>query len=66
MFFLTRCVYVAIALLSSASFVYGYIDLGTGSYAIQVVLGALVGLLYTIKVKWIAIRQFLNRFFKKK
>ena len=40
-----------------------YIDAGTGSIIIQIVLGSLVGGLFLLKVYWGKIRQFFGRHF---
>jgi hypothetical protein len=41
--------------------VYGYLDPGTGSVAIQLVLGTLVALLATVKLYWARINSFERR-----
>ena len=40
-----------------------YIDAGTGSMIIQIVLGSLVGGLFLLKVYWGKIRQFYSKRF---
>jgi hypothetical protein len=41
--------------------VYGYLDPGTGSIAIQVILGGIVALLATLKLYWARITSWLRR-----
>lgn len=43
--------------------VYGYIDPGTGSYVIQVLIAALVGASLGFKVYWKRIKTFLKKRF---
>lgn len=46
--------------------VYGYLDPGTGSYILQIVLAAFVGAAFTVKIYWAKIKTvFLNIFSKK-
>jgi hypothetical protein len=45
---------------------YGYIDPGTGSYFLQLVLAALLGSLYAVKVYWKKIRSFFKNIFSKR
>lgn len=44
---------------------YAYIDPGSGSYVIQVLIGLLMGALYAVKIYWSrlsgALRQFLEK-----
>ena len=41
---------------------YAYLDPGTGSYILQLVLGALVGMLFAVKIFWKNITTFLGNF----
>ena len=45
--------------------VYAYLDLGTGSYILQLILGALLGGLYAIKLYWKKIKNFFKNIFSK-
>jgi hypothetical protein len=45
------------------SSVYGYIDPGTGSYVVQVLIAAFVGASLGIKVYWKKIRTLLEKWF---
>lgn len=40
--------------------VHAYIDPGTGSYFIQLLVGGLLALLYTVKIYWTRIRSFIS------
>ncbi len=57
-------------LFSSISFLtlpnaYGYIDPGTGSVIIQMIIGGLVGVGIAVKVFWFRIKSALSPGFKK-
>ena len=39
---------------------YAYLDLGTGSYLFQLFIGALLGVLYAIKIYWSKIIIFIK------
>ena len=41
--------------------VYGYLDPGTGSIAIQLILGGLVALLASVRMYWTRLRTFFGR-----
>jgi len=40
---------------------YGYIDPGTGSLVIQVIVGALVGIGITLKIYWYKLKEKFSR-----
>ena len=44
---------------------YGYIDPGTGSYVVQILIAAFVALSVGIKVFWKNIKQFFEKLFSK-
>ena len=46
--------------------VYAYIDPGTGSLMIQVLIGALLGGLVTIKIYWGKIKLLFRKWFSKR
>ena len=46
-----------------ASPAYGYIDPGTGSYVLQVVLAFLLGALFALKMFWRNVKAFFIRLF---
>ena len=46
--------------------IYGYLDPGTGSYILQIILAVFVGAAFTIKIYWAKIKNvFVNIFSKK-
>ena len=45
---------------------YAYIDPGTGSYLLQLMLAGLLGLAFTIKIYWHKIKTFLLKLFRMK
>lgn len=45
---------------------YAYLDPGTGSYVLQIVLAAVLGGLFAIKLFWHRIKLFLMRIFSRK
>jgi uncharacterized membrane protein YfcA len=45
---------------------YGYLDPGTASYILQLVIGALFGAMFTIKIFWKKIKNFFNHLVLKK
>jgi len=46
---------------------FAYLDPGTGSYIFQVLVAAFIGGLFTIKIYWRKIKDFIiNRFSKKR
>jgi len=45
---------------------YAYIDPGTGSYVIQMIIAAALGVLFTIKSFWSKIKSLFINYFSKK
>ena len=45
---------------------FGYIDMGSGSYFLQILLAALFAGLYAIKVFWANIKLFFRKFLSEK
>lgn len=45
---------------------HAYIDPGTGSYILQLIIAGLVGLLFAVKVYWKKIKAFFSNLFLKK
>jgi hypothetical protein len=43
---------------------YAYLDPGTGSYLIQVLIGVILGGLYALKIFWTKIKLFFKKFSK--
>jgi len=52
--------------LTLTSNVYGYLDPGTGSYFLQLLIAALVGSLFAIKLYWKKIKASFKEIFSKK
>ena len=44
---------------------YAYLDPGTGSFILQIVLAAAIGAYYSLKLYWTRVRDFLTRTFSK-
>ncbi len=45
---------------------YAYIDPGTGSYILQIIMAALLGGLFTVKLYWKKIRIFFKNLFSRR
>ncbi len=45
--------------------VLAYLDPGTGSYLIQLLIAGLLGLLFVVRLYWSKISQFFRKLFKK-
>jgi len=45
---------------------YAYIDLSSGSFVFQVIIAALLGAIFTLKVYWKRTKDFLSNIFTKK
>jgi hypothetical protein len=43
--------------------VHAYLDPGTGSYVLQIILAFVIGGLYTFKLYWVRIKAYLKRTF---
>lgn len=46
-------------------FMFAYIDPGTGSYMLQLLIAAFIGISFAIKVHWKKIKTFISGIFKK-
>ncbi|MDY6913383.1 MAG: hypothetical protein SVT52_02855 [Planctomycetota bacterium] len=55
-----------LVLLIFARPAYGYIDPGTGSFVIQVLLGTALGCLLAVKMFWRQLKGFVKRLFGRK
>jgi len=49
----------------SETYVYAYLDPGSGSYLFQIILASLVGAAFAVKTFWVQIKEFLKRLFHK-
>ena len=45
---------------------FGYIDPGTGSYIVQIVIAGLVGGIYALKTYWTQVGAFISRIMTRK
>ena len=57
---------VAAITLFFPNYAYCYIDPGTGSYIIQIVIAAFVAVSFMVKIYWLKIKGFVSRLFSKK
>ena len=56
---------VVVLLLLTPSRAHAYLDPGTGSYIFQLLLAALVGALFAIRIYWGRIKSFFQKLFSK-
>ena len=54
-------IFVVLSILCAPSKAYAYIDPGTGSMILQSLIAGLMGVLFTIKIYWTRIKNFLFR-----
>ncbi len=59
--FLTTLGFIAIFYFLAPNLLYGYLDAGTGSYMIQIILASLAGGALAIKLSWRRIYGFIKR-----
>ncbi len=62
----TRLAAVLFLFLALTTPSYGYIDPGTGSYVIQILIGAFVAVSLGIRIFWRRILDFFGKIFSKK
>ncbi len=62
---LTICTLAALLQMVFTPPAHAYLDPGTGSYIFQLLLAAVVGLAFVIKVFWGRIKSFFSRLFSK-
>jgi hypothetical protein len=55
-----------ILLLCSTCKAHAYIDPGTGSYIIQVIIGGLLGAVFALKIYWKKVRAYFSKLFSKR
>lgn len=64
-----KSITVILGILFATSFfisdAYAYLDPGTGSVVIQAIIGALVGVVITLKIYWFKLKEKLSRVSKK-
>lgn len=44
---------------------YAYIDPGSGSYFLQMLIGAVIGCIFAVKIYWVKIKSFFKGLFRK-
>jgi predicted permease len=54
-----------VILLSISSPAYAYLDAGSGSYILQLIIGGVAAALFSIKIYWRKIKQFYIQTFRK-
>jgi hypothetical protein len=59
--FFSLCVFLLFTRTAHA-----YIDPGTGSYILQIIIAAILAFFFSIKMFWFKIRHFLRNLFKKR
>jgi len=59
------CVFVIISKILLTANLFGYIDPGTGSYLLQILLAGLLGAAFAIKMFWQNIKNFFKKLFNK-
>jgi len=62
----TVLVAVAISIIAWSSDAHAYLDPGTGSYVLQIVIAGIVSALFTIKMCWRRVVDFFSNLFKGK
>jgi hypothetical protein len=64
--FLVISLLVLAFFLASPAPAYAYLDPGTGSYVFQILIAALVGVGFLVKIYWVRIKGLAVRLFSKK
>jgi hypothetical protein len=65
MYLTLAAAFVAALLLLSPTSAFAYLDPGTGSYVIQMIIAGLLGAAFAIKMYWMRIKRFLVGIFSK-
>lgn len=63
--FYTISIFIMVFFLVFPANVYAYLDLGSGSYIIQVLFATLLGSIFAIKVYWKNIKTMISNLFSK-
>jgi len=59
------CIVIALSLvIAFPCFAYAYLDPGTGSYILQILIATFFGILYVMKRYWYRIKSFMVNLFK--
>ncbi len=62
----TYLLIIAVVIISFIRNAYAYLDPGTGSFVIQMLIAAIVGALFALKLFWTRVKDFFKRLFGKK
>lgn len=57
---ISACCVLALLFIAYSQDVYAYVDPGTGSYLIQIVVAGLLGLIYALRLYWTKLKSFLT------
>ena len=57
---------IALLIFINPVYVYAYLDPGTGSMLIQMLIGGVVAAMFTIKIYWYQLKSFMKRNLGKK
>ena len=63
--FLGICASVLLLLIVAPSPAHAYLDPGTGSMAIQLLVAGALGAIFTLKTYWRSTKSYISGFFKK-
>jgi len=63
---LLLCGFFSITFVFFPKYIFAYIDPGTGSYVIQLLIAFFIGVSFAIKLSWKKIKTFFSILFKKK
>jgi len=61
-----KIIFIFFSFLFFPVFIYAYIDPGTGSYFLQLIIAAFIGFSFAIRLFWTKIKNFLSFIFSKK
>jgi len=61
---LAAAVFAALLLLTATD-AHAYLDPGTGSYVVQMIIAGLLGAAFAIKMSWLRIKAFFHGLFSK-
>jgi hypothetical protein len=65
MYLTAAAAFVAALLLLAPTAAHAYLDPGTGSYVLQMIIAGLLGAAFAIKMYWLRIKRFLAGIFSK-
>jgi len=65
MFLIVAAAFVAALLLLSPTTAHAYLDPGTGSYMVQMLIAGVLGAAFAVKMYWLRIKRFISGKFSK-